>query len=178
MGELNSEHGLISDAASLAVQAHEGQTRADGSTPYVTHPIAVACIVAALPDAKAEHVAAALLHDVLEDTDVTQEALKAAVGDAVTDLVVWLTNPSKGSEEPREARKRMDREHAIRAPTWAQRIKLADRLHNVGTIATKGASFARLYAAETRLLVDAIGHAEPALAAAIMEKINEVVTGK
>lgn len=125
---MKSEHNLIERAVAIAMKAHEGQTRADGVTPYVTHPIAVALNVARLDGVQEEHIAAALLHDVLEDTDVTEETLRAALSDSVVDLVVWLTNPSKGSRRPREARKRMDREHAVRAPIWAQRIKLADQV--------------------------------------------------
>src|SRR5262249_46850688 len=77
-------------------------------------------------DAPPHVVAAGLLHDVLEDTAVTVSELRAAFGDAVTDLVVEVTDVSKPTDGNPAQRKALDRAHLARASEWGQTIKLAD----------------------------------------------------
>lgn len=81
---------LFDKAASFAIKAHEDKTRKLGKLPYVIHPFEVATIVATMTTD--EHVlAAALLHDTIEDTDTTEQDLRLNFGDRVTHLVLMET---------------------------------------------------------------------------------------
>ena len=79
---------LIKKAQSFANNAHEGQVRKYGGEPYIDHPIRVAMLlIEFIPNISEEMVAAALLHDVLEDTDTTLDDLIVEFGYAVAHLV-------------------------------------------------------------------------------------------
>ncbi len=123
-------------AFDLAVEAHAGQRRASGE-PYVTHPIAAAQIVADLgidPDA----VQAALLHDVPEDTDFSLEDIERRFGAEVATLVDGVTKLSKFNSPSREQQQAENIRKMFLAMAEDIRvvlIKLADRLHNMRTLA-------------------------------------------
>lgn len=106
-------------------------------------------------------VAAAWLHDVVEDTSVGLEEIRSLFGNGVADLVGWLTNPSKGMNLPRADRKRIDREHLAKAPREAKIIKMLDCLDNLSEMEAAPADFKKLYGEESLLLAHAIGDADP-----------------
>lgn len=112
---------LIQSAAIYARDAHRGQLRDDGQ-PFIVHPIAVARILEKVTDDE-NLIAAALLHDVIEDTDVTYEQLKANFGPDIADLVHEVTKEgrqdSKGYYFPRLKTQR------------GIMLKFADRLSNI-----------------------------------------------
>jgi GTP pyrophosphokinase len=126
---------LIVRAAETATVAHAGQLRRSGE-PYVTHPIAVAGIVADL-GLDAQTVAAALLHDAVEDTGVTTEIIERDFGPAVALIVEGVTKldrlqfDSKEAQQAATVRKML----VAMADDWRVLIiKLADRLHNMRTL--------------------------------------------
>jgi len=126
---------LIIRAAETATVAHAGQMRRSGE-PYVTHPIAVAGIVADL-GLDAQTVAAALLHDAVEDTGVTTEVIDRDFGPAVALIVEGVTKldrlqfDSKEAQQAATVRKML----VAMANDWRVLIiKLADRLHNMRTL--------------------------------------------
>lgn len=84
--------GLIGRAVRFATAAHEGQVRADGVTPYITHPIAIATILHALGETE-ETVAAAVLHDVIEDCGIDREYLSNKFGIKVALIVSEVSFP-------------------------------------------------------------------------------------
>ncbi len=92
---------MIVAAAELATTAHEGQRRRSGEA-YVTHPIAVAKVVAEL-GLDAQSVAAALLHDAVEDTGVTIDAVEASFGTAVARIVDGVTKLDRLQFDSKEA---------------------------------------------------------------------------
>jgi (p)ppGpp synthase/HD superfamily hydrolase len=111
---------IVSLAREIATEAHEGQFRRDGVTPYITHPAAVASRVAG--DAVAE--AAAWLHDVIEDTSVTAGELAArGIPAEVIEIVCLLTLSGDTGYESYLA--------AIAAHPVAKRVKIADMLTNL-----------------------------------------------
>jgi GTP pyrophosphokinase len=128
--------GLLERAHDLAVTAHEGQLRSSGE-PYVTHPIAVAYELAEL-QMDAETLAAAFLHDVPEDTDVTLAEIEKRFGREVTRLVDGVTKLSKfGSARTMEEQQAENIRKMFMAMAEDVRvviIKLADRLHNMRTL--------------------------------------------
>jgi (p)ppGpp synthase/HD superfamily hydrolase len=118
---------LIELAKSIATKAHEGQTRRDGKTPYIEHPKAV---VLRLLHENEKVIAAAWLHDVLEDCDVTVFDLRrAGIPWQVTDAVEFLTKRDDQDYE--------DYLHWISLNDIAHKVKIADMLANLSDAPTK-----------------------------------------
>lgn len=140
-------------ALSFASKAHANQRRRYTDEPYIVHPIAVAEIVRSVPHTP-EMIAAALLHDVVEDTPVELEQIRNEFGDKVADLVDWLTDASKPSDGNRAVRKAIDRRHSAAAPAEAQTIKLADVIDNTHTISARDPDFWRVYRREKLALLE------------------------
>lgn len=134
---------------------HTGQYRkyTNNTVPYYLHPGAVAWIVKSVPHTP-EMIAAAWMHDTLEDTDATEEEMRREFGDVVTDYVVWLTDVSKPGDGNRVVRKRLDREHIAMAPPEVKTVKLADLIDNSKDILANDPGFARISLREKRLLLD------------------------
>ncbi|HLI74913.1 MAG TPA: HD domain-containing protein, partial [Acidimicrobiales bacterium] len=133
---LATERKLIVKAGRLAEEAHRGQLRQTGE-PYITHPLAVATIVAEL-GLDARSVVAALLHDAVEDTSLTVDHVAAEFGPEVAAIVDGVTKldrlqfDSKEAQQAATVRKML----VAMASDWRVLvIKLADRLHNMRTIA-------------------------------------------
>lgn len=137
-------------AFALAAQAHDGQFRRSGD-PYITHPVAVAQILADY-GLDVEVVVAALLHDVAEDTDVPLARIAEVAGDPVAQLVDGVTKldrlqvPSKQAQQAATMRKLVV---ATAGDLRVLLVKLADRLHNVRTLAAMPAHKAQQKAQET-----------------------------
>lgn len=120
---------LINDALMLAIQAHGDQRRKYTGEPYVLHPIGVSKIVETVEHTP-EMVAAALLHDVVEDTPVTFREIKEQFGSTVAEYVHYCTNVSEKEDGNRAFRKKMDADHFALGPPESQTIKVADLIHN------------------------------------------------
>jgi (p)ppGpp synthase/HD superfamily hydrolase len=116
-------------AASFAARKHRGQTRADGVTPYFSHVARVAFILRDLYEIDdIDALAAAYLHDALEDTDTDYDELAEMFGKTVADYVVALT---KNSMLPKGKRDNEYFDRLAAAPEVVQIIKLADAYDNV-----------------------------------------------
>jgi guanosine-3',5'-bis(diphosphate) 3'-pyrophosphohydrolase len=126
---------LVRRAFEVASRAHEGQTRLSGE-PYVSHSVAVGLIVAQL-GLDATSAAAAVLHDVVEDTEVTLEQISDEFGPAVADIVDGVTKIDRLHVSSREAQQAATVRKMLVAMAKDWRvlvIKLADRLHNMRTL--------------------------------------------
>ena len=122
-------------AFDFAVASHEGQKRKDGS-PYVTHTIAAATIAAGL-GLDDDALIAALLHDVLEDTDITYDELADRFGKEVADIVEGVTKLTRVQYNTKEETQMENLRKMLLAMAKDIRvilIKLADRLHNMRTM--------------------------------------------
>ena len=127
-----SDYALIDRAYRVAEKYHEGQKRKSGED-YITHPLAVARILADLGSGPAT-IAAALLHDTVEDTDYSIEQLRADFGDEVALLVDGVTKLDRmkfGDTAQAETMRKMV--VAMSKDVRVLVIKLADRLHNART---------------------------------------------
>jgi guanosine-3',5'-bis(diphosphate) 3'-pyrophosphohydrolase len=134
----------------LGAQAHAGQERSSGE-PYITHPVAVAGILAEL-GLDAETIIAAILHDTLEDTELSRETLAAEFGEVVAELVDGVTKLDKmrfGSRQEADAESFRKMLLAMARDLRVILIKLADRLHNMRTLGAKDAVSRRRIARET-----------------------------
>jgi len=137
-------------AYEVGALAHVGQTRRSGEA-YITHPIAVAGILAEL-GMDAETIIAAILHDTLEDTPLTPEELTAEFGSAVTELVDGVTKLDKLQFKSRQEAAAESFRKMLLAMARDLRvilIKLADRLHNMRTLGAMEVAARRRIARET-----------------------------
>jgi len=131
-------------------QAHYGQTRRSGE-PYVTHPLAVASILARM-HMDAQSLMAALLHDVIEDTGVNKEDIGAQFGGEVAELVDGvskLTHVEFDSVELRQAENFQKMTLAMAKDIRVILVKLADRLHNMRTLGVLNREKIKRIASET-----------------------------
>jgi len=141
---------MVSRAYDCAKEAHEGQFRRSGE-PYIIHPLAVAKILASL-HMDHQTLMAALLHDVIEDTDVTKEDLAAEFGDAVAELVDGvskLTQIEFKTKAEAQASNFQKMALAMAKDIRVILVKLADRLHNMRTLGPLHAEKRRRIATET-----------------------------
>ncbi len=160
---------LIIRAAQAADSWHKGQLRKHTKRPYIEHPGRVAARISRHIDATEEAVAAAWLHDVMEDCAVTEETLIDLYGSDVAVMVHMLTNVTRGSPLPREQRKALDRQALADAPHIVRLIKLADRTDNLREMPPD--KFAALYCAESRALLEALKPADRQIEAELYDAI-------
>ena len=146
---------MLSDVLQFATKAHEGQKRKYTGEDYIVHPISVARLVEK-HGGSLDMQAAALLHDVVEDTPHTLADINALFGHDIAELVRWLTDTSKPEDGNRAVRKGIDRDRLAQAPAEAQFIKLADMIDNSVTIQIFDKSFAKLFMTEMKQLVDSM----------------------
>lgn len=148
---------LIERAYQVAERAHEGQTRKSGE-PYITHPLAVAQILADL-GIGAKTIAAALLHDTVEDTDYSLDELRRDFGDEIAMLVDGVTKLDKvkyGDSAQAETVRKMI--VAMSKDIRVLIVKLADRLHNARTWGFVESDSARRKAQETLEIYAPLAH--------------------
>ena len=119
-------------AVQFAVEAHAGQARKGTSKPYIVHPLRVALILERYNFPRAL-VVAALLHDVVEDTDATIDDVSTRFGDEVAALVSAVTEQKVegGKRRPWKVRKQEALNHLKRLPRQVAALKAADALDNV-----------------------------------------------
>lgn len=126
---------LILQAMAFAADKHRNQRRKDKqASPYINHPIALANVLkneGGIADGKV--LAAALLHDTIEDTDATAEELEAVFGKEITAIVLEVTDDKS---LPKAERKRLQVEHAKTISHRAKLVKLADKICNLRDLVT------------------------------------------
>src|ERR1700735_5105668 len=143
----------------LATAAHQGQRRVSGES-YIEHPLAVAGILA---DLEVDHqtIAAALLHDVVEDTSITSEQVSAQFGDEVARLVEGVTKLTRipyQSKEDAQVENLRKMFMAMAKDIRVIIIKLADRLHNMRTLGSLPPAKQQTIAQETIEIYAPIAH--------------------
>jgi (p)ppGpp synthase/HD superfamily hydrolase len=151
-----SEEAMIEKARvfSRAAYAAHGVVRKYDGSEYIVHPHAVAERVRRMPGATWEMVAAAYLHDVVEDTLVALSIIREEFGDEVARLTDGLTDVSKPEDGNRRERKELDRLHTI-AQCWkVKSVKNADVTDNFPSIVAKDFGFAKKWVREKAELYD------------------------
>ncbi len=156
-----AEISRITQAYVFARNAHEGQKRRSGE-PYIIHPVAVAQILAGM-GMDGDSICAALLHDVVEDTPVTDQQVRASFGDSVAQLVDGVTkigqipfSPNQLEEQQNENIRKMFL--AMSRDIRVIIIKLADRVHNMRTLSYMPEEKRRFKAKETLEIYAPIAH--------------------
>ena len=141
---------LLRRAWEVGAAAHAGQTRKSGE-PYITHPVAVAQVLAEL-GLDVETLIAAILHDTIEDTPLTHAEISEAFGESVAELVDGVTKLDKLSFRDRQEAAAESFRKMLLAMSRDLRvimIKLADRLHNMRTLGSQGTEARKRIAKET-----------------------------
>jgi hypothetical protein len=155
---------LIKQARAFATQAHQriGHRRKYTKQPYEVHLKAVAQTVSSVTD-DAEMIAAAWLHDTVEDTSATHHDIEQTFGKQIARLVYELTDTSKPSDGNRAMRKALDRQHLAQASVRTKTIKLADIIDNSRDICTHDPEFSRVYLNEAALLLQVLDQGDASL---------------
>jgi guanosine-3',5'-bis(diphosphate) 3'-pyrophosphohydrolase len=127
---MNKTKNLIEAAARIAVGAHKDQVRKAGKMPYIIHPFMVALKLQKY-NFDDTVIAAALTHDVLEDTDYPEEKLKSELGSEVLEMVKAVTNDDTLVWED----KKMKYIESVRkGPVGAKAVAVADKIHNLESL--------------------------------------------
>jgi len=145
----------IDKAIIFAAKAHSGQKRKYSGIPYITHPLAVMEIVSTV-EHDIDMLIAAILHDTVEDTEITIGDIALEFGNFIAFLVDVLTDISKPSDGNRAVRKKIDRLRLAKAMPRVKTIKLADLIHNSESISKCDPEFSKVYMAEKKLLLGAL----------------------
>jgi (p)ppGpp synthase/HD superfamily hydrolase len=122
---------LIDHAIAFSAKAHDGQYRKATDVPYIYHPFAVGMILMQAGCSE-EIIAAGILHDVVEDTDVSLEVLTIEFGQTIADIVAGCSEPDKSL--PWKERKEHTIDYLKTAPFEIKVVAAADKLHNIRSI--------------------------------------------
>jgi len=166
--------GLVQRATQFATRSHGriDHRRKYTGQPYDVHLRSVARIVESVTDEPGT-IAAAWLHDVVEDTPVTFQDVEREFGADVSQLVTELTDVSRPSDGNRTVRRAIDRAHLARASARAQTVKLADLIDNCGDICKHDPPFGRVFVVEMAALLDVLGEGDPALMSRARKLLEE-----
>lgn len=151
---------IITKAFNIAKEAHKGARRRSGE-PYIMHPLAVARIVGSEIGLGSTSICAALLHDVVEDTDYTVEDIKMLFGDKIAEIVDGLTKISSGmfgdqvSQQAENFRKLL---LTMADDIRVILVKIADRLHNMRTLGSMAPAKRHKIAGETMYIYAPLAH--------------------
>ena len=148
---------IIARARAFAVTKHGGQLRKYSDEPYVVHLDSVVNILRSFGITAPAVLAAAYLHDSVEDTEATIQDIYDSFGEQIAELVYWLTDAEQGR---RRMRKIMSAWRLGRAPWDAKMIKLADLIDNTEDIRRKDRHFAPVYLSEKRKILAKMVEAE------------------
>lgn len=158
---------LYEKAIIFAATAHEMRPKKPANRhrkytfePYIVHPVAVAARLRAVTEDQ-EMLAAAVLHDVLEDTDTTATTIFEEFGGNVAMYVIGLTDISKPGDGKRSVRKAIDREHLAAQCANVQTIKVFDLIDNTESIIKHDKKFAKVYLKEMAELLAVLTKADP-----------------
>lgn len=149
--------GLEQKAMMFAFEKHSeiGQKRKYSGKHYIVHPAAVVEILREVEHTP-QMLAAAWLHDTVEDTKATLKEIHIQFGHEVYLLVEMLTDVSRLEDGNRRVRKEMDRQHTAKASPEGKTIKLADLIHNAKSIIEKDPGFAKVFLREMRALLEVL----------------------
>lgn len=164
---------MVDKARKFAERAHRTQARKYTGEPYFVHldEVAKLCVKFGLSK---RAIAAAYLHDTVEDQPVTHEQLVGAFGREIAEIVRDLTDiPAVAGGPTRKQRKLLDLDRLASASAEAQSIKCADMISNTSSIVRHDVPFARTYLPEKRAALTVLSRANPGLLALAWERLIE-----
>lgn len=165
----------IKRALEFATIAHGEQKRKYTNEPYINHPIAVSKIVEEL-GVHEDIICAALLHDVVEDTDKTIQDIEESFGVVIARIVEDLTDVYTSeafSNIRRKERKQLECYRLSKASGNAKTIKLADLIDNTSSIVEYDKSFAKVYLNEKEEMLKVLSGGDPSLMIRALQILKE-----
>ena len=133
---MKKESGLIEKAKKFATKAHAGQLLKNADAfPFTEHLRRVSALVEE-SSGTADEIAAAWLHDVVEDTSVTIEEIRREFGGSIAEIVEGLTDPEHFADHPNKIRKAWQAERVVDKNASVKRVKIADQTVNTQMIST------------------------------------------
>jgi (p)ppGpp synthase/HD superfamily hydrolase len=141
---------IVAKARKFAAEKHAGHKRKYAEQPYFNHLEAVATLLENAGINDPIVIAAAYLHDAVEDTDATMQDVIREFGADIAELVYWLTDAEKGN---RDSRTLMSSWRLSHAPLPAKLIKFADVVDNAASIRERDAQFFRVFADEKHIIL-------------------------
>jgi GTP diphosphokinase / guanosine-3',5'-bis(diphosphate) 3'-diphosphatase len=133
-GSASDATAALLEAVAFAAEKHRDQRRKDAdASPYINHPIELATLLKRQGIDDVVVLCASLLHDTVEDTNTTPDELRRSFGDAVTQVVLEVTDDTS---LPKLTRKQLQIDHAGTLSTRARLVKLADKICNLRDVAT------------------------------------------
>lgn len=167
-------HARSINALYFATAGHAAinQRRKYTDEPYMVHPIAVANILKLYDITDPDVIAAAYMHDLVEDTPITNDLINSLFGDRIAGLVAEVTDVSKPSDGNRKIRKALDCAHLAQASFNGKLIKLADLIDNTKSIVSGDPHFARVYLAEKKNLLEVLKLDHPLYYAAVRASVD------
>ncbi|MCT4575401.1 MAG: HD domain-containing protein [Alphaproteobacteria bacterium] len=185
MNELKITSDRIKQALALATEAHKGAFRkaGDGKTPYVSHPIEVASIIQQYHPENENAIIGALLHDTVEDTDVTFEDIEEMFGVEVYSIIKEVTDDESDLQHlPKDELKKVRRQRQVdnlkNISFEAQLIRLGDKISNVSTIASvnKGPEWQQEYLNFVKDVYEELKDINSPMTGLLKDKISVVST--
>ena len=168
---------LLRRAFSAAEKAHHGQIRVSGE-PYIEHPVAVAEMLARW-GADDDIIAAGVLHDTVEDTDLCLGEIRHTFGNRIADIILLMSKPSSEAEPP--VMTAIQTEMPVTMTSvflHALFVKFCDRIHNLRTVAALSRERQRRMAVETiEVLYPAAVHVNPIVAETLRHLSQSVLMG-
>lgn len=166
---------IVEKARLFATAAHGaiGQKRKYTGEPYINHPHEVVKLLERTGYTNPSMLAAAWLHDVVEDTDVSMADIRIEFGSVVASMVSGLTDVSKPEDGNRATRKALDRKHMARQSKMVQTIKCADLISNTSSIVEHDPKFAEVYLDEATRLLSVMDVADDELWQIAWEQVAE-----
>jgi (p)ppGpp synthase/HD superfamily hydrolase len=163
---------MVERALAFATEAHGeiGQVRKYSGEPYINHPIEVMSIVKTASHYTDVMLAAALLHDTIEDTAVTRYAVEREFGSEVADMVTELTDQC--IEGNRATRKAAEATRLGTISADAQTVKLADLISNSASIVEHDPGFAKVYLREKMQILEMMTAGDPVLHARAVAQVE------
>lgn len=160
---------MFADAAHSAI----GQVRKYTGLKYITHCEEMVSLLLEVGCRDTSMLAAALLHDVVEDTQITIEHIREVFGDDIAELVDGLTDVSKPEDGNRAFRKNLDLQHTAKQSARCKTIKLADLISNSRSIIEHDPKFAKVYLPEKMALMEVLHGGNTILYAKAKELLEE-----
>jgi (p)ppGpp synthase/HD superfamily hydrolase len=151
--EFLQEKSILIKAQEFATQKHLGQKRKFNGSDYITHPASVAELVSHF-GGNTEMIAAAWLHDVVEDTNTSIDEIKKEFGSKIANFVNELTNPTEVEKNGNKSKYIADKMPQMSDESLT--IKLCDRLNNVSDFKNADKKWANKYANKTRFIINSL----------------------
>ena len=167
-------NSIVTTARVAASAAHGAidQRRKYTNEPYINHPARVAGILTSI-DAPEDVIAAAWLHDVVEDTPLTISWIFEQFGSSIGSIVTWVTDTSKPEDGNRAVRKGIDRDRLAKADALSQTLKVADLIDNTRDVIKHDPDkFGRVYIPEKKALLEVLVRADERLLLQAQKQIN------